>query len=71
MGATPDDPSELHRVKQQVMQAMPAARAQGLNLGQLVSWAMAMQANEIEQGLTAGMGYHVRSAQNINPRGGC
>ena len=67
----PDDPSELEQVKQTVTQAMPAARAQGLNLGQLVSWAMAMQANEIEQGLTAGMGYHVRSAQNINPRGGC
>ncbi|MGA8349912.1 MAG: hypothetical protein WB773_19135 [Isosphaeraceae bacterium] len=70
MGAMPFDPGELEQIRHKVTQAMPAARARGLNLGQLVSWAMAMQADEIEQGLTAGMEYHVRSQQNINPRGG-
>lgn len=70
MGALPFDASELEQVKHKAMQLMPAARVRGWNLGQLVAEAMAMQANEIEQGLTEGLGHHARSAQNINPRGG-
>ena len=70
MGALPFDASELEQIKHKVMQGMPEARARGMNLGQLVGWAMAMQANEIEQGMYQGMDRHVRSAQLINPRGG-
>ena len=70
MGAMPFDASELEQIKHKVMQNMPAARARGANLAQLVDWAMAMQANEIEQGIYQGLGQHDRSGQNINPRGG-
>ena len=69
-GAVPFDSHELEQIKHKVMQGMPEARARGMSLGQLVNWAMAMQANEIEQGLTEGMGHHTRSGQLINPRGG-
>jgi len=69
-GGTPFEASELEQIKHKVMQNMPAARARGANLAQLVDWAMAMQANEIEQGMYQGLGQQDRSGQNINPRGG-
>lgn len=69
-GGTPFEASELEQIKHKVMQNMPAARARGWNLAQLVDWAMAMQANEIEQGIFQGLGQQNRSGQNINPRGG-
>jgi hypothetical protein len=69
-GAMPFEPTELEQVKHKVMAAMPEARARGMNLAQLVNWAMAMQANEIEQGIARGMSQQNRSRQNHTPYGG-
>jgi hypothetical protein len=69
-GGTPFEANELEQIKHKVMQGMPRARALGWNLAELVNWAMAMQADEIQQGLTQGLDRSDRSRQNINPRGG-
>jgi hypothetical protein len=67
-GATPFEAGELEQVKHKVMTAMPEARARGMNLAELVNWAMAMQANEIEEGMARGMGRQNRSGQNLGSR---
>ena len=70
MGAMPFDSRELEQVKHKALQAMPYYKARGFSLGQLVADMMAMQANEIEQGMSEGLDHHGRSGQNVNPKGG-
>jgi len=67
-GAMPFEAGELEQVKHKVMMAMPEARARGMDLAQLVNWAMAMQANEIEEGVARGMGQQNRSGMNLGSR---
>lgn len=70
MGAMPFDAHELEQIKHKAMQAMPYYKWRGVSLGQLVADMMAMQANEIEQGMSEGLDRHGRSGQLINPKGG-
>ncbi len=70
MGAIPFDARELEEIKHKALQAMPMYKARGFSVGQLVADMMAMQANQIEQGIYDGLDRHGRSGQLINPRGG-
>ena len=70
MGAMPFDARELEAIKHKALQAMPFYKARGFSLGQLVADMMAMQANQIEQGMSEGLDHHGRSGQLINPKGG-
>jgi len=63
-GAQMFEANELEQIKRRVMANSHEANIRGLNLGQLVDWAMSQQAAAIEQGMISRM-YGITNRNNM------